>query len=99
MKASEAFLLGQILVFGALLPTVDTLADLFLSGKLFLSGHTLWAIAIILPVLINFFFIVIAFRQFPFPPWHHHYVSVAMLVLQVEVINRRRFFIFCYFPQ
>ena len=92
MKATEAFLLGQILVFGALLPTVDTLADLFLSGKLFLSGHTLWAIAIILPVLINFFFIVIAFRQFPFPPWHHRYVSVAMLVLQVEVMNRRRWF-------
>ena len=85
MKATEAIVLGKILVFGAILPTVDTFADLTLSGKLFVSGHTLWAIAIILPVLINFFFIVIAFRQFPFPPWHHRYVSVTMLVLQVKL--------------
>ena len=79
MKAREAFTIGQILVFGAFLPTVDTFADLILSGKLFVDGHNLWAIAILLPVLINFFFIVIAFRQFPFPPWHHRYVSVTML--------------------
>ena len=84
MKATEAFLIGQIVVFGAVLPTVDTFSDLFLCGKLFQSGHSLWAIAIILPVIINFFFIVVAFRQFPFPPWHHRYVSAAMLVLQVE---------------
>ena len=84
MEGSDIFLLGQIVVFGAVLPTVDTFSDLFLSGKLFQSEHPLWAIAILLPVLINFFFIVIAFRQFPFPPWHHRYVSVTMLVLQVK---------------
>ena len=85
MKAADGFLVGQILLFGVALPTVDTFSDLFLAGKLFLSGHTLWAIAVILPVLFNFFFIVIAFRQFPFPPWHHRYISVTMLVLQVGV--------------
>ena len=85
MKAADIFLLGQIVVFGAVLPTVDTFSDLFLSGKLFHSGHMLWAVAILLPVLINFFFIVIAFRQFPFPPWHHRYLSVTMLVLQVRL--------------
>ena len=84
MKAMKAYTLGKIIVFGAVLPTVDTFSDLFLCGKLFQSGHSLWAIAIILPVIINFFFIVVAFRQFPFPPWHHRYVSAAMLVLQVE---------------
>ena len=84
MKVADTFLLGKILVFGVTLPTVDTFSDLFLAGKLFQSGHTLWAIAILLPVLINFFFIVIAFQQFPFPPWHHRYVSVTMLVLQVK---------------
>ena len=88
----KAFTIGQILVFGAVLPTVDTFADLILSGKLFVSGHTLWAIAILLPVLINFFFIVIAFRQFPFPPWHHRYVSVPMLVLQVK--PQENYFVF-----
>ena len=84
METSDIFLLGQIVVFGAVLPTVDTFSDLILSGKLFQSEHPLWAIAILLPVLINFFFIVIAFRQFPFPPWHHRYISVTMLILQVE---------------
>ena len=96
MKAREAFTIGQILVFGAVLPTVDTFADLILSGKLFVDGHNLWAIAILLPVLINFFFIVIAFRQFPFPPWHHRYISLVILVLQVETIKKA---IFCFaFP-
>ena len=85
MKAADGFLVGKILVFGVALPTVDTFSDLFLAGKLFQSGDTLWAIAVILPVLLNFFFIVIAFRQFPFPPWHHRYISVTMLVLQVGV--------------
>ena len=87
MKAADIFLLGQIVVFGAVLPTVDTFSDLLLSGKLFQSGHMLWAVAILLPVLINFFFIVIAFRQFPFPPWHHRYLSVTMLVLQVKLFH------------
>jgi len=82
MKAADTFFLGKILVFGVALPTVDTFSDLLLAGKLFQSGHTLWAIAVILPVLFNFFFIVIAFRQFPFPPWHHRYISVAILLLQ-----------------
>ena len=85
MKAADTFFLGKILVFGVALPTVDTFSDLLLAGKLFQSGHTLWAIAVILPVLFNFFFIVIAFRQFPFPPWHHRYISVAILLLQVGV--------------
>ena len=83
MKAADLFLLGQTLVFGAALPTVDTFSDLILSGKLLQAGHPLWALAILLPVLLNFFFIVVAFRQFPFPPWHHQYVSLIMLVLQV----------------
>ena len=90
MKATEAFFLGKILVFGAVLPTVDTFFDLILSGKLFVSGHTLWAIAVLLPVVINFFFIVIAFRQFPFPPWHHRYVSITMLVLQVDFDDKHK---------
>ena len=97
MKAMKAYTLGKIIVFGAVLPTVDTFADLILSGKLFVSGHTLWAIAILLPVLINFFFIVIAFRQFPFPPWHHRYVSVTMLVLQVEPQENYSSFLFLRF--
>ena len=97
MEASDIFLLGQIVVFGAVLPTVDTFSDLFLSGKLFQSEHPLWAIAILLPVLINFFFIVIAFRQFPFPPWHHRYVSVTMLVLQVEPQENYSSFLFLRF--
>ena len=84
MKAADLFLLGQTLVFGAALPTVDTFSDLILSGKLLQAGHPLWALAILLPVLLNFFFIVVAFRQFPFPPWHHRYVSLIMLVLQVN---------------
>ena len=37
----------------------------------------------LLPVLVNFLFIVVAFRQFPFAPWHHRYVSLTMLVFQV----------------
>ena len=86
MKAADTFLLGKILVFGVALPTTDTFSDLLLAGKLFQSGHTLWAIAIILPVLFNFFFVVIAFRQFPFPPWHHRYISLAMLLLQVGIL-------------
>ena len=86
MKASDVVLLGQIVVFGAILPTVDTFSDLFLSGKLFQAGQPLWALAILLPVLINFFFIAVAFRQFPFPPWHHRYVSWTMLVFQVKLI-------------
>ena len=94
MKATEAFFLGKILVFGAILPTVDTVFDLILSGKLFVSGHTLWAIAVLLPVVINFFFIVIAFRQFPFPPWHHRYVSITMLVLQVDFDYKHIFYCF-----
>ena len=85
MKAANIFELGKILVFGVALPTVDTFSDLFLAGKLLQSGHTLWAIAIIFPVLFNFFFVVIAFRQFPFPPWHHKYISLAMLLLQVGI--------------
>ena len=86
MKAADTFLLGKILVFGVALPTTDTFSDLLLAGKLFQSGHTLWAIAIILPVLFNFFFVVIAFRQFPFPPWHHQNISLAMLLLQVGIL-------------
>ena len=86
MKVADTFLLGKILVFGVTLPTVDTFSDLFLAGKLFQSGHTLWAIAILLPVLFNFLFVVIAFRQFPFTPWHHQYISLAMLLLQVAIL-------------
>ena len=84
MKAADKFLLCQILVFGVVLPTVDTFSDLVLSGQLFVSGHILWALAVLLPVLINFLFIVVAFRQFPFAPWHHRYVSLTMLVFQVR---------------
>ena len=83
MKAADKFLLCQILVFGVVLPTVDTFSDLVLSGQLFVSGHILWALAVLLPVLVNFLFIVVAFRQFPFAPWHHRYVSLTMLVFQV----------------
>ena len=83
MKAADKFLLCQILVFGVVLPTVDTFSDLALSGQLFVSGHILWALAVLLPVLVNFLFIVVAFRQFPFAPWHHRYVSLTMLVFQV----------------
>ena len=83
MKAADKFLLCQILVFGVVLPTVDTFSDLVLSGQLFVSGHILWALAVLLPVLVNLLFIVVAFRQFPFAPWHHRYVSLTMLVFQV----------------
>ena len=83
MKGADKFLLCQILVFGVVLPTVDTFSDLVLSGQLFVSGHILWALAVLLPVLVNFLFIVVAFRQFPFAPWHHRYVSLTMLVFQV----------------
>ena len=92
MKAADIFSLGKILLFGVALPTVDTYSDLLLSVKLFQSGHPLWAIAVILPVLFNFFFVVIAYRQFPFPPWHHRYISIAMLVLQVGLQSLEKLF-------
>ena len=91
MKVADIFLVGKILTFGVALPTVDTFSDLLFSGKLLQAGHTLWAVAVLLPVLVNFFFIVIAFRQFPFPPWHHRYISLVILVLQVETIKKAIF--------
>ena len=75
-------ILSQLIVLGITMPTVDMVSDLTLSVKLYIEGHRLWAVMVLLPVIANFLFTVAAWMTWPFPP-RKRTVDVAALILQV----------------
>ena len=80
------FILLQLVVFNIILPTIDSFSDMFFCGKLatanFHSSGT-WAILVALPVLLNFFFTVAAFRKSPYPSRWKKWVEKVALLVQV----------------
>ena len=83
LKPAIVFLLLKILILGATIPTVDTYLDLGLCWNLYMGGHYLWSLAILLPVLLCFVFTSVAFYQFPFQLSYHQYIDIPALILQV----------------
>ena len=81
-EPTDLVILSQLIVLGITMPTVDMVSDLTLSAKLFLEGHSLWAVMVMLPVIANFLFTVPAWRRWPFPTQKRP-VDVASLILQV----------------
>ena len=83
LKPAIVFLLLKILILGATIPTVDTYLDLGLCWNLYMGGHYIWSLAILLPVLLCFVFTSVAFYQFPFQLSYHQYIGIPALILQV----------------
>lgn len=81
-EPADLAILFQLIVLGIIVPSVDMVSDLTLSVKLFLEGHGLWALLVLLPVIANFLFTVPAWRRWPAPP-HKRSLDVAALILQV----------------
>ena len=85
MESKEKIIAVQLVVFSLLLPTMDTISDVRLCVVLAIAGHSLWSLAVGLPVLVTWLFTLAAYRrcQKTFPSERWRWVEMVALLLQV----------------
>jgi len=70
----------KTVAFGIGLPTGDVGTDIYLSARLFLSGHPHWALSVLMPVLLNIFFILLACLRIEKRSWLCYLPLVLMQI-------------------